>query len=57
MRLFAEDGDGAPKAAGAQRFRRTAASLARSCDHDVFDRRRQFSLSLPDAILIVASLS
>ena len=53
--FFAEDGDGALKAAGAQRFRRAAAGLARSCDHDVFDWRRQFPLSLPDAILIAAS--
>jgi hypothetical protein len=57
VRLFAENGDGALKAAGAQRFRRAAASLARSCDHDVFDWRRQFPLSLPDAILTAASFS
>jgi hypothetical protein len=53
--LFTEDSDSTLKAAGAQRFRRAAASLARSCDHDVFDWRRQFPLSLPDAVLIAAS--
>jgi hypothetical protein len=55
--LFTEDSDSTLKAAGAQRFRRAAASLARTCDHDVFDWRRQFPLSLPDAILIAASFS
>jgi len=34
MGFFAEDGDGALEAAGAQCLRRTAASLARSCDHE-----------------------
>jgi hypothetical protein len=53
--LFAKNGDSALKAASAQRFRCAAASLARTCDHDVFDWRRQFPLSLPDAVLIAAS--
>ena len=46
--FFAEDRDGALKAARAQRFRCAAAGLARSSNYDIFDWRRQLLLSLPD---------
>jgi len=45
--LLTEHGDRALKAARAQGFGGAAASLARSCDHDVFDPRRQFMAFAP----------
>jgi hypothetical protein len=44
MRFFAEHRDRALKALCAQGFGGPAASLAGTCNHDIFDLSRQFSV-------------